>query len=364
MNELTAASGKDMSDFFNDWVNSPGYPHFSIDSTVSVPVGGGNYNVTVYIKQKLTGAPHYYNNVPLEITFMSGAWMKQTKEFVMSGANGSASFNLPFDPAYTAVNLGEKISHAVAPEFKTIRTTGNHNFVNAKMSLNVLNVVDSSFVRVEHNYTAPDPFKAFFVPYRLSPNHYWKVDGIFSQGFRAKATISYDGRTTSFSGNLWLDNLLNITTEDSLFLMYRRSAADDWAVYPYYTKTAGTSVTDKRGFMTIDSLQKGEYVWAVRDYLITGIQPSEGRVFNSINVFPNPAKNLVTVDLTSVREDIYDASVLVITDVSGKMVASERLNDRQEKVLINTANYSNGIYFVNLRTSDSRMARSKFIVSH
>jgi hypothetical protein len=116
--------------------------------------------------------------------------------------------------------------------------------------------------------------------------------------------------------------------------------------------------------MTIDSLQKGEYAFAIRDYLVTGIQPAEGRVFNGINVFPNPAKNSVTVDLTSIKEEIFESSVMVITDVTGKKVAVETLNDRQERVLINTANYSNGIYFVNVRTSDNRIARSKFIVSH
>ena len=62
-NELSAASGIDMTDFFNGWVNNPGWPHFSIDSSIVIP-SGSNYSVTVFVKQKLTDAPNYFNNVP------------------------------------------------------------------------------------------------------------------------------------------------------------------------------------------------------------------------------------------------------------------------------------------------------------
>lgn len=363
MNELSTASGVNLTDFFNGWVNNPGFPHFSIDSTVSVVAGGGNYNVTVYVKQKLTGAPAYFNNVPLEMTFKAANWVEQTQNFVMSGPNASFNFTVPFDPSFVALNMGEKISHAVAPDYRTITTTGTANFANAKMSMNVSSIVDSAFIRVEHNFAAPDPFKACCVPYRLSPNHYWKIDGILPSTFKAKATINYEGRTTSYTGNMWLDNLLNITTEDSLFLLYRRSAADDWHVYPYYTKNIVGSLTDKHGIITIDTVQLGEYVFAMRDYLATGIDEAK-KAEGEISVFPNPAKNTVTVDFASIKDEIYESSALVVTDITGKVIAREMLHDKQQKILINTANYSNGIYFVNVGTSNSRLARSKFIVSH
>jgi aminopeptidase N len=364
MNALTAASGMDMTDFFNDWVNQPGYPHFSIDSTQSVSAGGGNYTVTVYVKQKLTGATTYYNNVPLEVTFKAANWTEQIQNLVMSGQNASFTFTVPFDPAFVCLNLGEKISHAVAPEFKTLKTIATSNFANAKFSVQVLNIVDSAFVRVEHNYTAPDSFQALFQPYRLSPNRYWKVDGILPSAFYAKATVSYDGRTTAFSGNLWLDNLLNITTEDSLFLMYRRNAADDWHVYPYYVKNTVGSVLDKRGTITIDSLQLGEYTFAMKDYLSVGIQDDAAKETSTITVFPNPAKNSLTVDLSAVKKEIMRSASVVITDVSGKIITTEKLADQQEQLKINTGSFGNGIYFITVKNSTKNIARSKFIVSH
>ena len=120
-----------MTDFFNGWVFNPGWPHFSIDSTVVVP-SGPNYNVTVFVKQKLTDAPTYFNNVPLEVTFKAADWTENTQTLMMSGANASFTFVVPFNPALVALNMGEKISHAVAPEFKTLKITGTTSFSNAK----------------------------------------------------------------------------------------------------------------------------------------------------------------------------------------------------------------------------------------
>ncbi|MCW3104652.1 MAG: hypothetical protein JWO09_3092 [Bacteroidetes bacterium] len=363
MNALTAASGVDLSDFFNDWVNSPGYPHFSIDSVQSVSASGGNYNVTVFVKQKLTGAPHYYNNVPLEMTFKAADWTQQTQNFTMSGPNASFSFTVPFDPAFTAVNMDEKISHAVAPDFKTLKTIGSSTFANAKFTINVLGIADSAFVRVEHNYTAPDAFHNCCVPYRISPNRYWKVDGILPATFYAKATVNYDGRTTAFSNYYWLDNLLNITSEDSLVLLYRRNAADDWHEYPYYTKNVVGSVTDKRGTVTIDSLQLGEYTFGMHDYLATGITDHTTNSANGITVFPNPSKTYLTVDLSNVKKEIVN-STIIVTDVAGRVVHSEKLSDQQESLKLNTAELRNGIYFITIKSAAKNVARSRFIVSH
>ncbi len=359
---LTAASGINMTNFFNNWVFNPGWPHFSIDSTVAVQ-NGNNYNVTVYVKQKLTGAPNYFTNVPLEITFKKADWTEQTQKFVMSGANASFNFTVPFKPVFTAVNMGEKISHAIAPEFQKIKTTGTHNFANAKMSLSVSSITDSAFVRVEHNYTAPDGFKTCCRPYRLSPNHYWKVDGIMPASFKAKATIFYDGRTSSFSGNLWLDNDLITASEDSLVLMYRRNAASDWNIFPYYTKNNQGNSTDKHGAVIIDSLKAGEYVFAMKDPSM-GIQNKmEASVLPEIKVFPNPSNGMITIDLAASSLKISANSVLTVINAAGKNIYTEKLN-QQNTVNINTAGYSSGVYFITIKVKDAAVAKSKFMVTH
>lgn len=360
---LTAASGMDMTDFFNDWVFNPGWTHFSIDSFTVIP-NGQNYAVSVYIKQKLTGAPNYYSNVPLEITFKGADWTEQTQNFVITGAAASFNFTVPFNPVFAAVNMGEKISHAVAPDYKKLKTTGTANFANAKMNIIVQNISDSAFVRVEHNYTAPDGFKNWGQPYRLSPNRYWKVDGILPADFTAKAIINYDGRTTGFTGNQWLDNDLINASEDSLVLLHRKNAADDWHLYPYYSKNMIANPNDKRGVITIDSLKLGEYTLAMKDYTM-GIQnrPVAGNT-PKMKLFPNPTRDLLTIDFLGSAIKIPENAVLTITDSSGKISYKEKVNPLQNTLNIKTSAFSSGVYFITINVNDFIVAKSKFIVAH
>ena len=63
-NFLSNFSGINLQPFFDNWVNTPGFSHFSIDSL--------NYSsgtARVYIRQKLKGAPVNFTNVPLELSF-------------------------------------------------------------------------------------------------------------------------------------------------------------------------------------------------------------------------------------------------------------------------------------------------------
>ena len=63
---LNETTGVDLSDFFDKWVFRGGFPHFSIDSTQLIQ-NGTNYDVSVFVKQKLTGTPFYFSNVPLTV---------------------------------------------------------------------------------------------------------------------------------------------------------------------------------------------------------------------------------------------------------------------------------------------------------
>jgi len=53
--QLTASSGIDMTEFFNTWVFTPGYPHFAIDSFAIISTPLPNYQTRVYMQQKQRG---------------------------------------------------------------------------------------------------------------------------------------------------------------------------------------------------------------------------------------------------------------------------------------------------------------------
>ncbi|HET6990884.1 MAG TPA: M1 family aminopeptidase, partial [Bacteroidia bacterium] len=190
---LIAATGLTyLNDFFNDWVFNAGWPHFSIDSTVSVP-NGPNYDVTVYVRQKLTGAPNYFTNVPLDFAFLKNDWSKTTSRQFISGQYSNFTVTLPYNPVMTAIDMDGKISDATIDEAQTISTIGAHNFTAARCTLTVSQIVDSAFVRIEHNYVKPDSIRNNTNNYRISSQRYWTVDGIFPSTFITKARFYYDG---------------------------------------------------------------------------------------------------------------------------------------------------------------------------
>ncbi|PCH91591.1 MAG: hypothetical protein COB85_08900, partial [Bacteroidetes bacterium] len=262
---LTKVTGVDMADFFHRWVFNGGWPHFSIDSTSSSP-NGSNFDVTVFVKQKLTAAPGLFNDVPMEITFYNSDWSSQTRVMTCSGALSSYSFSLPFDPAFTAINIGAKISDAISADLKTISGPGTYNFVNsqsAHIALIVSSITDSALIRIEHNWTHPDPMKTASI-FKLCPNRYWKIDGFLPGNYSIDFEMFYDGRKFEpfyYDHGLFDDSL---AIEDSLVLMYRKNAGEEWTLYPYFTINP-IALNDKFGLMMVDSLQLGEYVFAIKN---------------------------------------------------------------------------------------------------
>lgn len=360
MNDMSFASSYNLTNFFNDWVFNPGFPHFSVDSFTTVP-NGNDFDVTIYVRQRLDGAPNFYTAVPLEITFKDASWNTQTAMISMSGQLMSFTFTIPIDPVFVAIDVNEKISDAITADGKVITATGNSFVQNqqGRMQVKMLALAanDSAYVRVEHNWAKPDGFKTWGIPYRLSNYHYWKVDGIIPVSAYMQGVINYDARGTTSGGNGNMDNdLLTATNlEDSIFVFYRRSAADDWVLYPYTSKTIGSAV-DKFGIITIDSLQLGEYVLGLKDYTMGSYQAEEN--LNAVRIYPNPSSEEFTVEFGKVSE-----TTITVTDVSGKIMYSETRSG-SSRTKINCSTWQKGVYFVLVENNGAITGRNKIVVVH
>lgn len=358
---LIAATGQTyLNDFFNDWVFNAGWPHISVDSFVSVP-NGPNYDVTFYVKQKLRGAPNYFTNVPMDFTFYDANWNSVTQQKFVSGANGSFTSTIPFNPVMIAMDVNEKISDAITDEKKTISTTGVHNFTLARCTLTVSAIVDSAFIRVEHNYIAPDPIQNNVNNYRLSTERYWTIDGILPATFVSKGKFYYDGRGGSTSGpNNWLDNLLTPVNGDSIILLYRRNASEDWQEYPHYSKTIiGTHATSKFGFVDVDSLKLGQYAFANGvSHVLIGINEIAA-TGSQITAYPNPAGDHLTIDWTTENQQ----PVLVnIYDADGRIIFSQSMTGEEAK--LETARWVDGFYIVEVLQSGKLLGRKQVMIVH
>jgi len=356
---LETSSGMNLADFFNQWVYAPGFCHFSIDSTTITPIGS-NYSVKLYVKQKLTGAPAYYNNVPLLVTFKSSTWKDYTQVITASGQHSTFTITVPFNPAFVGLNLDEKVSEAIAPDTLVINKIGTTDLTNSRLNITVSSLTDSVFLYVEHNYTAPDPLKDTALHYRISPNRYWKISGIFPAGFSAKATLYYDGRkNTTVNGAYYLDTSLTVKTRDSLILLYRKNAGQDWREFCAYKRTDLGPSTDMYGYFTLDSLPQGEYVFANGVSHVLGIDEQKNNP-SFLKVYPNPTSNSFTIGFSTATQEQY----IDINDINGKCIQHIKLNQGQKTINIDTTHWQNGIYFISLRNTKKQLATTKVVVTH
>jgi aminopeptidase N len=353
---LETSSGQSLSNFFTDWVFNGGWPHFSIDSTKYTMVGPGNYIATVHVKQKITGAPAYFTNVPLEISFFDSNWQPTVRSITMSGANQTFTMSLPFAPLFAVSNYDTKIGDAIAADNGIYKANGNYSKALGKCIIAITNKgADSSFIRVEHNYTAPDPIKNNIKNYKISNQHYWRFDGVLSPGFVSKLHLNFDGNMTT-SGNYGaLDTCLTKTQNDSIVVLYRRNAADDWKLVDKYTKYK-TGVT--AGKFIIDTLRLGEYAFANKNGASSiGIKSSE-KTTAQLKVYPNPASNNITVLLENYN--FTGGEHVEIRSVEGKLVYSGVMNGTE--TIIDCSSFAKGNYLVGIYKGKKSITTQKLIL--
>ncbi|MCX7744917.1 MAG: M1 family metallopeptidase [Flavobacteriales bacterium] len=336
--EISSVTGFNLNNFFIDWVFQGGWPWFGIDSIQTIS-GSNPYLVKIYGRQKLTGRANYSHDVPVEVTFYDNAWNKETQTLMFNGNLDTFQISLPFIPVYAEVDPNEKISHAVTAETKIIKTIGGNNLTHANLNVNVISIQDSVLLRVEQHWTAADQQ---YVPagsgWLVNPQRYWKIDGIWSSGFEATGSFTYNGKTSG--NNAFLDHLLIGPTEDSLILVYRPHSGAIWQEWPNYIKNTG-SITDKVGTITIQNMQKGEYALAYKGLTIH----IEENMFSPFKVYPNPSSEIwnITWDINQVGE----LSGWQLTDVNGKFIAGNT-GKLQPPLMIQNSNFPVGTYYLSL----------------
>jgi len=331
-------SGLDLHSFFDNWVFSPGFSHFSLDSFV-VTAGSVNFLTSVHLRQKLTGASLLHTDVPLDLRLYGANGESYTEKVMMSGASGSFSLITPFSPVEVIIDPDELIGDAIVAENKVIIQTGNTPFPDAKFTLITGTLTDTAFVRVEHHFTAPDT-SSLPPGMVISPNHYWSFHGVLPSGFAAEGIIQYDGRTSGFTGNNYLDNQLITGVEDSLTLLFRPNAGFSWQVCAGLTHNIG-NVNDKTGGFRISQVQRGEYVLARRAG--PSSVPNTTKRKPDLRVYPNPAASEVNI----LFSEHIEKGTISLYNAEGRELLNIPLHDVSSS-LIPLRGYPAGNYFIRL----------------
>ena len=257
-NFLSQTTGLNVMDFFEAFVNQPGFLHYSIDS-IRLFQSPNHYKV--YVKQKLHQATLFCNSNRLEITFFGNNGALHTQQITFSGASGVADVSIPFHPVFGVVDFYEKIADAIIDYNLTINKTGNYNCTQADFTMAVTEISDEVFVRIEHNLVSPDPLKNKHPDiYRISDNHYWRIEYLPQENFTGFFQFKY----SALNANHLDYGLLQDYTVQDLILLYRRDASEDWRVIPFQRLTDADV-----GYVRITQLLPGEYTFATAAYVKT-----------------------------------------------------------------------------------------------
>ena len=347
-----------------------GFPHFSIDST-SVNNNGGTYETSVFIRHRKHQAPNYYNNVPLTVGFYDAQFNRQVYKLNFTGRCMELKVNLGFDPKMIVIDPEEKISDAITENEEVISAPVVKLYNESKVRTWIKNVKDpsdSSLLRIEHNWIAPDRFITNpgngFV---LNDKRYWTVHGINLENLEGLIQFFYDGSANdNFIDSSWIQN-----SEDSIRLFYRSDAAQNWAFAN--DSLRAFSLSDKRGSVYLKEIKAGEYCFGIQRSNYTDPLTSDlatgpcglatnltetPSVKNQFAIYPNPTSSYVIISSATKFK-----GQLRLLDLNGKVIFQRVIELDNHLQRIQFPELSEGLYLLNLvneRTSFSK----KIVVKH
>ena len=344
-----------LNDFFDDQIYKPGFSVFVVDSFKVTP-SGNQFNVNVDIQQKLRACPSFYGEVPLDLTLVGANRQRQDFRVIANGQYSEVSVTASFVPEMVILNGYNRLNQA-RTDFEKVygpgeaAPSGNLPYSEFKLTLDTL--LDSSLVRIEHIWAAPDSALRSGEVYQFSNTHYWHIDGIIAPNSEVKGQISY---LANVPGSF--DFSLYDVTEANAVLIYRENAASQWNVYSDYTFVPGASLTNGTGYFKIDKLRKGDYAFA------NGLAPnaiSKLKTENAdFNLFPNPASNFTTFKSDRIEEQ--EANITIAAS-NGSIVQRLSFNIiKNNPIQIDISELQSGTYFCTINTSNGGVLGTQKII--
>lgn len=354
---LSMTSGLDLSDYFADWIQQPGWAAFEIDHQSSTP-GGDGWTLQLTVGQKQRGPSTPYHNVPITVAVVGTDPDMVFRDTVMVGGSSTElTLTVPFQPAFVWLNDDDRISLAFTGSTYTVTNTAPITSVQSNLELRPREG-PPTLVRMEQYWVAADQGE-FAEPfaYVISPDRYWRLSGNWTDPQRFAARLNFDGRNNlnTFDPLLMRDSLGVDFHEDSLVLLHRHGPGSPWVKWSDVVFSLG-STSDGFGRMELDSVATGEYALAWRT---SPVAITERSTLQDAIIGPNPADDHLMVDLGMIEP----GSEILILDAGGRLV--DQWIVRLAQLRLDTSAFANGTYTIELNTPAGGPLRiGRFVVQH
>jgi len=340
---LTSITGVNMTSYFDDWIFSPGYSDYYLHH---FNYGDLTNELSIVIGQNQYESGHFHENAPVPVSLFFEDGTVQDLEVMISGELDSVILPLvPQRPVGISINRGHDMNLAMFEDYNTVTEAAQFRDTYTNYRWTIDEVIDTFSYSIERHLTAPSGEWDSDV-FQLSQNHFWHITGTQEGNFAGTLLLFYDDNAP-----LAPDTDLTSFSEDSIVLMYRPDASEDWVEYDTYTKFA-LIPTDGKGSMILTEVRNGDYTFANR--LDDRVATLDQDYSVDINLFPNPVTEQLNLTLTDNRFDR-----LQIFSIDGKLYRDIEIDSGA--VNISVADLSNGEYFVYL-SNDEKFATGQFVV--
>ena len=318
---LTAATGIDMSGFFDTYVFTAGMPHYGVDILDVIP-NGSQYDATVRMTYQHYGPEHVGQNNRVEVTFIDNNGQLQTELINWDGAEENKTVTLDINPIAAFADYHNHFLDAKIDKNLTATAASTISVDQFKTTVN--SVADSVMLRVESHFIAPDNDPQ--IPgLTLSTRHYWN----FMRLDLGEANVSGE-ITFSYS----FDSDIIHTENDSAVLLYRAGVNDIWHTIPY-TQQGNWKI----GIFTVSDIQSGQYTIGAIDKTQLGVGENISEKAE-ILIAPNPASNIVKINT-----NVNCSEVLIVNNLGQKIKNFEVSGN---EITVNVEAFTAGIYYINL----------------